>query len=224
MTFFGLKLQGQDQENRAAHPNQELPGKPPCTGFLVASRGSAIHVFLVLKKHRGFYEASKQMTNNKAGVESALYYNVRFPKRIYNNTWQKRPFRIGYNYLLKALFFFCLFCCCFFFTNICARDCKCNSQSSAHYSQLFRQLSVAFGSAFLHDVAAALFVLLPKPIDPHPSKPFISLVPMTCTTYCFKGQGHCFVMHHPYCFSSQLQTLGIGAGRPFKTMNDSHVG
>ena len=114
MTFFGLKLQGQDQENRAAHPNQELPGKPPCTGFLVASRGSAIHVFLVLKKHRGFYEASKQMTNNKAGVESALYYNVRFPKRIYNNTWQKRPFRIGYNYLLKALFFFVCFVVFFF--------------------------------------------------------------------------------------------------------------
>ena len=114
MTFFGLKLQGQDQENRANH--QELPGKPPSTGFLVASRGSAIHVFLVLKKHRGFYEASKQMTNIKAGVESALYYNVRFPKRIYNNTWQKRPFRIGYNYLLKALFFVCLFCCFFLLT------------------------------------------------------------------------------------------------------------
>ena len=27
----------------------------------------------------------------------------------------------------------------------------------------------------------------------HPSKPLISLVPITCTTYCFQGQGHCYV-------------------------------
>ena len=28
MTFFGLK-EGQDLENRAAHPHQEFPGVPP---------------------------------------------------------------------------------------------------------------------------------------------------------------------------------------------------
>ena len=30
-------------------------------------------------------------------------------------------------------------------------------------------------------------------IDLHRSKPLISLVPITCTTYCFQGQGHCYV-------------------------------
>ena len=128
------------------------------------------------------------MTNKKAGVESALYYNVRFPnfKSIDNKIWQKRPFRMGY--LLKALRF--LLIQVFFFTDICAR--ACISQSSTHYFQLFRQL-VASESVFLHDVAAALFVLFPKLIDLPRSKPLISLVPITCTTYCFQGQGHCYV-------------------------------
>ena len=31
------------------------------------------------------------------------------------------------------------------------------------------------------------------PIDLHPSKPLISLVPITCTTYCFQGYGHGYV-------------------------------
>ena len=30
-------------------------------------------------------------------------------------------------------------------------------------------------------------------IDLHVSKPLISLVPITCTTYCFQGYGHCYV-------------------------------
>jgi len=85
-------------------------------------------------------------------------------------------------YRLKVLRF--LFILVFFLTDICAR--ACISQSSTHYSQLFRQL-VASESAFLHDVVAALFVLFPKPIDLPLSKPLISLVPITCTTYCFKG-------------------------------------
>ena len=44
---------------------------------------------IILKRHRGFQEASKRMTNKKAGVESALYYNVRFPnfKSIDNKIW-----------------------------------------------------------------------------------------------------------------------------------------
>ena len=44
---------------------------------------------IILKRHRGFYEASKRMTNKKIDVESALYYNVRLPnlKSIYNNIW-----------------------------------------------------------------------------------------------------------------------------------------
>ena len=48
-------------------------------------------------------------------------------------------------------------------------------------------LRQAFESVFLHDVAAALFVFFPKPIDLPQSKPLISLVPITCTTYCFQG-------------------------------------
>ena len=52
-------------------------------------------------------------------------------------------------------------------------------------------------------------------IDQHPSKPLISLVPITCTTYCFQGYGHCYANHHPFCFPSKSQTLfGIGAGPP----------
>ena len=85
-------------------------------------------------------------------------------------------------YLLKAIRFL-LMLVFFFFTDICAR--ACISQSSTHYFQLFRQL-VASESAFLYDVAAALFVLFPKPIDLPLSKPIISLVPITCTTYCFQ--------------------------------------
>ena len=52
-------------------------------------------------------------------------------------------------------------------------------------------------------------------IDQHPSKPLISLVPITCTTYCFQGYGYCYADHHPFCFPSKSQTLfGIGAGPP----------
>ena len=29
-------------------------------------------------------------------------------------------------------------------------------------------------------------------IDQHPSKPLISLVPITCTTHCFQGWEHCY--------------------------------
>ena len=36
ITFFGLKS-GQDLENRAAHPHQEIPGVPPAE-FLNESR------------------------------------------------------------------------------------------------------------------------------------------------------------------------------------------
>ena len=82
-------------------------------------------------------------------------------------------------YLLKALRFVLILV--FFFTDVCAR--ACISQSSTHYFQLFRQL-VASESAFLYDVAAALF---PKPIDLPLSKALNSLVPITCTTYCFQG-------------------------------------
>ena len=57
---------------------------------------------------------------------------------------------------------------------------------------ILREL-VVFESVFLHVVAADLFVLFPKAIDLPPSKPLISLVPITCTTYCFQGQGHCYI-------------------------------
>ena len=30
-------------------------------------------------------------------------------------------------------------------------------------------------------------------VDLHPSKPIISLVPITCTTYCFQEKGHCYI-------------------------------
>ena len=60
---------------------------------------------------------------------------------------------------------------------------------------------------------------LPKlPIDLHPFKPLISLVPINCTTYCFQGQGP-LLCHHPYRFPSQSQNvLGIGAGRNERQM------
>ena len=210
MTVFGLKLQGQDQENRAAHPNQELQRRTTLYGFLGSqarfcdTRISSI----ILKRHRGFYEASKRMTNKKIDAESALYYNVRLPnlKSIYNNIWQKTPFRIGY--FLKPLRFLSIlvFFFSFFFTDICIR--ACISQSSTLYSQLLRQL-VASESAFLHvnDVKPALLVLFPKPIDLPPSKPLISLVTMTSTTNCFQGQG--IVMSPSLLFSQPITQASL---------------
>ena len=38
-----------------------------------------------------------------------------------------------------------------------------------------------------------LVINLLKTIDLNASKPLISLVPITSTTYCFQGQGHCYV-------------------------------
>ena len=60
------------------------------------------------------------MTNEKAGVEVALYYNKLNTHRL--------PLKSS------------SICVLGFFTNICARACK--SQSSAHYSQLFRQIDL----------------------------------------------------------------------------------
>ena len=37
------------------------------------------------------------------------------------------------------------------------------------------------------------FSLSQLAIDLHASKPLISLGPITCTTYCFQGQGHCYI-------------------------------
>ena len=43
-----------------------------------------------------------------------------------------------------------------------------------------------------------------RAIDLHPSKPFISLVPISCTTYCFSETG-ALLCHYPYPCTHGLQ-------------------
>ena len=53
-------------------------------------------------------------------------------------------------------------------------------------------------------------------IDQHPAKILDSVVPITCTTYCFQGQGD-FYVTIPTNFPGQSKTFfGIGAGVPLK--------
>ena len=136
------------------------------------------------------------MINKNVGVESALYYILRFPnlKSIYNNIWQKRPLRIGYLLTIRFLcqfFVVVVFCFIYLFFTIYALELAIAKVQRT----ILRQL-VAFESVLLHDVAATLFVLFPKAIDlpkSKPSKPLVLLVPITCTTYCFQEQGHSYV-------------------------------
>ena len=143
-----------------------------------------------------------------------------FPKLEKHTQQLKRPFRIGY--LLKALRFLSIlvfFLIIFFFTDVCVR--ACISQRSTHYSQLLRQL-VAFLCFTWR--CAGLIGLFSKTDWSAPIQTSYFTCPYNLHYQLFSGIG-ALLCHHPYCFPSQSQTLfEIGAGRPSKTMNDSHVG
>ena len=53
-------------------------------------------------------------------------------------------------------------------------------------------------------------------LDQLPSKALISLVLITCTTYCFQGKGHCYVTMPIFFPANQKTFFGIGAASPVK--------
>ena len=198
MTFFGLKLQGQDQENRAAHPNQELPGEPPSAVFLVASRGSAIHAFHYIKETQGLLRGIKANDKQKRWCRKCSLLQRAFPKlekhiqqHLVEKALQDRLSLKSSSISINTSFFFFFFGFVFLLTYASELALAKVQHTILNFSDSLQLLKVRF--YILHDVAPALLVFFPKPIDLPLSKPLISLVPITYTTYCFQGQGHCYV-------------------------------